>query len=197
MKEIVFFLEEPSAEAMLEGILPRLLPEDFTWRSVVFEGKHDLEKRIVKRMRGYLNREARFIVLRDQDMADCRSVKTVLLEKCRQAGRTDAFVRIACHELESFYLADLAAVERGLHVAGLAKRQYKEKYRNPDIHTKPSQILREIVPSYQKVGGSRAIGHYLDLDNTRSSSFKNLVAAIRNIIAEVASHDKPGNIPEF
>ncbi len=28
MKTIVFFLEEPSAREMLEGVLPRILPED-------------------------------------------------------------------------------------------------------------------------------------------------------------------------
>jgi hypothetical protein len=190
MKEIVFFLEEPSAEAMLEGLLPRLLPGDFIWRAVIFEGKQDLEKRIVKRLRGYLNPGAMFIVLRDQDAADCRIVKKRLREKCIEAHKPEALVRIACHQLESWYLADLTAVEKGLNVTGLKKMQKKEKYRTPDILANPSQILKEIVPSYQKVGGSRAIGPYLDLDNTRSTSFKNLVAVIRKIIAEDTAHDR-------
>jgi hypothetical protein len=184
VKEIVFFLEEPSAEAMLEGILPKLLPSGFIWRAIVFEGKQDLEKRIGKRMRSYLNPEARFVVLRDQDAADCYILKNRLLEKCRQASKNDTIVRIACHELESFYLADLAAIEKGFAIKGLTKLQDKEKYRSPDIHPKPSQILSSLVPAYQKISGSRSIGPHLNLDNSRSLSFKNLIAGIKKTISE-------------
>ena len=49
---LVFFLEEKSAEIMLEGILPQILPEGIGYRCVVFEGKQDLEKRLPKRLRG-------------------------------------------------------------------------------------------------------------------------------------------------
>ncbi len=46
MKSLVFFLEEPSARAMLEGLLPRLLPDGWLVRYIVFEGKQDLEKQL-------------------------------------------------------------------------------------------------------------------------------------------------------
>ena len=89
MSEIVFLLEEASAEAMLPGLLPRLLPEGTTIRYIVFDGKQDLEKQMVRRLRGYRVPEARFVVLRDQDSADCHVIKNRLLEMCpRQAGRT-------------------------------------------------------------------------------------------------------------
>jgi len=48
MTQLVFFLEEPSAKAMLEGLLPRLLPESVYCRYVVFEVKQDLEKQMVE-----------------------------------------------------------------------------------------------------------------------------------------------------
>ncbi len=41
MRELVFFLEERSAAAMLEGLLPKLLPDDVVPRYVTFEGKQD------------------------------------------------------------------------------------------------------------------------------------------------------------
>ena len=45
MIELVFLLEEPSAKAMIEGILPQLILEsDLVIRYIVFEGKQDLEK---------------------------------------------------------------------------------------------------------------------------------------------------------
>ena len=46
MKTIVFFLEEPSAREMLEGVLPRILPEEVKVRYLVFQGKQDLEKNL-------------------------------------------------------------------------------------------------------------------------------------------------------
>ena len=44
MRELVFLLEEASAQAMLEGLLPKLLPDGMMVRYLVFEGKNDLEK---------------------------------------------------------------------------------------------------------------------------------------------------------
>lgn len=38
MKNIVFFLEEPSAREMLEGVLPRVLPDNIHPRFIIFQG---------------------------------------------------------------------------------------------------------------------------------------------------------------
>ncbi|MBI4567455.1 MAG: DUF4276 family protein [Planctomycetes bacterium] len=181
MSEIVFLLEEPSAEAMLRGFLPRILPDDLVCRFVVFDGKQDMEKQMARRIRGYRVPGARFVVLRDQDSADCKSVKRGLVQKCEEAGRPGVLVRMACHELESWYLADLAAVEEGLGLRGLAKMQQKRPYARPDGQPKPSDTLARIAPSYQKVSGSRAIGPHLDPENDRSRSFLNFVAGLRRL----------------
>lgn len=37
MKELVFLLEEPSAKAMLESLLPRMLDQGIAVRCIVFE----------------------------------------------------------------------------------------------------------------------------------------------------------------
>lgn len=183
MRELVFLLEETSAQTMLEGLLPKLLPEGTTVRYLVFEGKSDLEKQLVRKVKGYRNLEARFVVLRDQDSApDCIAIKAKIASLCVSAGKPDALVRIACRELESFYLADLAAVENGLEIHGLAKRQGHRKFRSPDYLGSPSKELEMLTKGrYQKVGGSRAIGLWLDPNNTRSDSFRNLVSGIRRI----------------
>jgi len=183
MKELVFLLEEESAKAMLEGILVRILPVGFPVRYIVFEGKQELERQLSKRIRGYRNPEARFVVLRDQDShPHCTEIKARLIALCREGGCNNALVRIACRELESFYLADLQAVEQGLSINGLARQQQKQKFRNPDLLGSPSRELKELTKGfYQKVGGSRAIGPHLDLDNIRSASFKNLILGIRRV----------------
>jgi len=181
MSEIVFFLEEQSAEALLATMLPRLLPPEIGYRCLVFEGKQDLEKQLVRRMRGYRAPNAHFVVLRDQDAGNCKTVKIELKRKCKEANRPEAVVRIACRELESWYLADLAAVERALNKKGLRKLQSKRVYQTPDQIVTPSRTLAQIAPDYQKVGGSRAIGPHLDLENKRSQSFVHFVVAVRRL----------------
>jgi hypothetical protein len=56
MIEIVFLLEEPSAKAMIEGILPKIILEiNINVRYIIFEGKQDLEKQITRKLQGYNN----------------------------------------------------------------------------------------------------------------------------------------------
>jgi len=87
MRELVFLLEEASAQAMFEGLLPKLLPEETIVRYLTFEGKSDLEKQLARKIRGYRNQEARFIVVRDQDShPDCTVVKAKLVGLCQEAG---------------------------------------------------------------------------------------------------------------
>ena len=183
MNEVVFLLEELSARAMLEGLLPKLLPDTIRCRYIVFEGKQDLEKQLVKRMRGYRVPNARFVVLRDKDSEDCRAVKKRLVGKCTEAHQPASLVGVACHELESWYLGDLAAVEVGLGVTGLVRHQHKAPYDQPDGLAAPARKLHSIAPSYQKVGGSRAIGPHLNPANNRSHSFGVFVAGIQKLVA--------------
>lgn len=185
MSDLVFFLEESSAKAMLEGLLPRLLPHNVICRYIVFEGKQDLEARLVQKMRGYLVPNAHFIVVRDQDSQDCHEAKKGLVDLCHQAGKEKALVRIACRELESWYLADLQAVQTGLRVPGLIRLQDKRTYRNPDVLQAPAHLLRKIAPQYQKISGSRAIGPHLDPNNKRSNSFAVFVSGIREIVNQL------------
>ena len=181
MSEIVFFLEEPSAQALLEGLLPRLLPQGQSIRYLVFEGKQDLEKQLARKLRGYRVPEAKFVILRDKDSGDCRKTKDELVAQCTLAGHPDALVRIACHELESWYLADLSAVEKALNLNGLARRQGSRLCAKPDSYPSPYQTLKKLAPSYQKVSGSREIGLHLDTGNTRSKSFSVFIAGLRKL----------------
>jgi hypothetical protein len=183
MIELVFFLEEASARAMLEGFLPKIIPSTIKCRYVVFDGKQDLEKQMVKRMKGYLVPYARFVVLRDKDSEDCHVVKERLVAKCVEANKPNALVRIACHELESWYLGDLRAVEQGLQVGGLVRYQNIKPYNKPDDIHVPSQHLRSLASEYQKVGGSRSIGLCLDTNRNTSHSFKAFVLGIVRLTA--------------
>ena len=166
---------------MLQSVVVKLKLDqaNVATRYIVFEGKQHLDKNLERKLRGYVNPRARFIVLRDQDGADCKKLKSDLAAICKKA-RKKVVIPIACRELEAFYLADLLAVERGLAIQGVASKQGQAKYRNPDSLDHPAQELEKLTAHrYQKITGSRAIAPHLDLGNTRSASFRNLVSAIR------------------
>ena len=186
MKRLIFLLEEPSAEEMLKGILPKILSGDVQPEFKVFEGKQDLEKRLLRTLKAWRIPHCSFVVMRDQDSGDCHAVKQKLVDLCRQSGRNDVLVRVACHELESFYLGDLAAVERGLSLAGLARKQGKKKYRIPDRLGNPSQELIRLTSGlYEKMAGSRAIAPHLNIEHNKSNSFKILLAGIRKLVEAI------------
>lgn len=186
MKTIVFFLEEPSAREMLKGILPRLLPENVQVRYLVFQGKQDLEKNLRRKLQGWRMPESVFVVMRDQDSGDCSAIKSRLVDLCRDAGQDGVLVRVACRELESFYLGDLIAVEKGLGIKGLNKQQRWKKFRDPDALGSPAEeLLRLTHNTYDKVAGSRAIAPFLSLEANRSRSFNVLLSGVRKLVETV------------
>jgi hypothetical protein len=147
-----------------------------------------MEKQLCKRLRGYLNPQTRFIVLRDLDSEpDCKKLKEKLTDYCQQAGQMDkTLIRIACRELESFYLADLEAVGTALSIPRLTSYQNKSRFRKPDLLPNPSRELATLTKDYyQKISGSNAIGQFLDPENTRSSSFYHLIQGIRRMEREL------------
>ena len=177
---LAFFLEEHSAREMLRGLLPRILPAGVEVSYIVFEGKQDMERNIVRRLRGWLKPNTKFVVLRDQDAADCIAIKRGLMAKCSEAGKDDAVVRVACRELESWYFGDLLAVERGLGLANLTRYMRREAYRVPDNIQAPARELAKITrEAYRKVAGSRAIGRNLSLSGNTSRSFQVFLAGVR------------------
>lgn len=151
---------------------------------MVFEGKQDLEKQLVKRLRGWLMPQTCFMVLRDQDSGDCYAIKKNLVAKCLEAEQKEAVVRVACRELESWYLGDLQAVEAAFQTKGLAAKAAIAKYRNPDLLGNPAHELGRLTHGrYQKVAGSRLLGPLLEIENNRSRSFQVTVQGIRRLAA--------------
>lgn len=173
MTTLLFILEEPSARALLESFLPRILPGSIEVQYAVFEGKQDLQKRLEKRLREWQKPETRFIVVHDQDSADCLVLKQTLQQHCNQSEKaSQTIIRIPCHELESWYLGDLHAVEQALGLKGLEKKQSQEKYRTPDHLTNASEELKKLAKGrYQKIAGSREIGKHLSPEQNQSHSF--------------------------
>lgn len=170
---------------MLKIILPKVLPPEVQLRYFSFQGKQDLEKNIALRLRHWNVPNTLFLVMRDQDSGDCIQVKNNLLTKVRESGKEDvSLVRVVCHELESFYLGDLAAVEQGLGTTGLSRLQNKKKFRDPDSLNNAKEELKKITKDkYQQIAGSKNIAPYLELDESnRSTSFNILLNGIQRLV---------------
>jgi len=178
MKHLVLLLEEPSAQDALQAWLPNWLPAGVLPHFIVFQGKQDLERRMVMRIRHWLRPDSRFLVLRDQDSGDCRIVKAGLVDRCVEAGRPDAVVRVACRELESFFIGDWQAIAEAFDKPPLARLAGKAMYRNPDGLGSPSQELAKHLPGYQKRDGARRIAPLVAPERNVSRSFHALREAV-------------------
>lgn len=180
MKKVVLLLEEPSMKAFLGGYLPRVLP-GLDFLCITHEGKQDLEKSIPRKIRAF--RGALFVVVRDNDGANCRAVKKRLKRLCGEGGKPDTLIRIACQELEAWYLGVpeiLAEVYANPKLGGLGR---KARYRDPDRIASPSSELEKLAPEFRKIDGARRMGVSMSLreSENRSRSFRVFVDGIRRV----------------
>jgi hypothetical protein len=180
MSRIVFLLEEPSAKALIETLVPRLFPT-LELICITHEGKSDLEKSLPRKLKAWTRSGDRFVVLRDNDGANCVAVKAALSNICSAAGRGDSLVRIACQELEAWYFGDTKALALALEDNSLADVSRRSRYRDPDAIQKPSRALAELCPGFQKVGGARKMGAHLSYVRNNSASFRAFVEGVSGI----------------
>jgi len=184
--QLVFLTEEQSMEALLEVLLPKLLPAEVSCIIIPHQGKQDLVKSIPIKLRGW-NIPAKFVILHDQDSNDCYQLKSELVSLCNQAGKPESTVRIVCHELEAWFLGDLNAVGRAYNDPRIAGLQTRSKYRDPDKIINAKEELRKIAPYHQVISGSRMIGKYMSLqkDDNLSQSFRLFINSIRNLVEHI------------
>jgi hypothetical protein len=183
MKKFVFLLEEPSMKEVLTIILPKIIHAPFTYQCVHHNGKFALKKSIPIKTRGWREPGVRFIIVQDKDSADCKKVKEELYNLIDESRRTDTLIRIVCTELESWFLGDLNAVEKGFHI-NLSAHKTKARFRNPDAISNAKQMLKKLVPKYQQISGSNTIAQFMDITKNNSYSFNVFVSGIEKIMKE-------------
>ena len=162
---------------LLEGLLPRIYP-DLPFLCISHEGKQDLEKSIPRKLRAWQEPGVRFVIVRDKDEGDCRQVKAALYSLCQAGLRPDSLVRIACHELEAWYLGDADALAVAFGKTSLRGLSRKARFRDPDSVSRPSDAIRRLVPEFQKVSGARLMAQHLSHDGNRSRSYQVLLEGI-------------------
>ncbi len=183
MSRVVFLLEERSMKTLLDGLLPRLLP-DINFLCIPHEGKQDLEKSIPRKLRAWKEPGVRFVIVRDNDGGDCFALKQRLIELCHTSGCQNALVRIACQELEAWYFGEPDAMARAFGNARLQEISNKSRYRDPDSIRQPSREIVRLIPEFQKISGARKMAACLSRDGNRSCSFQIMMEGIERIFRE-------------
>ena len=189
MPQLVLMLEEPSMAAFLDGLLPRIFPgwqPGVEFRCIPHEGKSHLEKSLPKKLKAWPFKQDRFVVVRDNDGADCKQIKQRLQAICDAAARPTTLIRIACQELEAWYLGDLSAICKAFGVSADTQPNRK-RYRNPDRLSQPSKEVKQLAPSFQKIAGARSMAAQLDLQQSGSESFNQFVKGVRRTVTHLGS----------
>lgn len=193
MPRLEFLLEEPSMEAALEILLPKILPPQWKINENVFlrphQGKGDLRKSIPTKVRAFAHqREAiGIVVLHDQDANDCVELKQSLLSLCNAnlqgASPPPHLVRIVCRELEAWYLGDMDAIQTAYPDFKASQHRNRSKFRTPDSCNAKDE-LRKILPAFQQIATAKAIAPHLDIEANRSRSFQNFVSGLHRFVTQ-------------
>jgi hypothetical protein len=195
---LVLLAEEPSMEAFLRGLLPRLLPADRTFEVHAFQGKSDLLGKLEARLRGYaqwLPDDWRVFVVVDRDNDDCLELKQRLEAMARRAGlvtrsragRTawQLVNRIAIEELESWYFGDWEAVKAAYPRVAVGVPQ-RQGFRDPDAIAGGTWEAFERVMQQRgyfksglaKIEAARTLAARIEPERNASASFQVFHAAL-------------------
>ena len=192
---VIFLLEEPSMKIFLDGLLPRLFSgwvEGQHFQCIPHEGKSDLDRSIPRKLGAWRIPGDRFVIVRDNDNADCISLKARFQTLCQASGRPETLVRLVCQELESWYVGDLQALAQAFENPKLNTPALRKRFATPDDWEKPSVEVKRLAPAFQKGSGARAMAACLHETGNLSRSFQVFVAGVRRI-AEEMGHQAPTN----
>lgn len=190
MDRIEILVEELSMEVFLKGLLPRILPEDYKLGQNCFvyphEGKNDLQKRLPRRVRAYRSypEDVKLIVVHDQDSADCIKLKQQLVKLIKNEDVNIQFlVRIACRELENWYLGDLKAVEKVYPKSKASGLSRKAKFRNVD-KIQGSREMEYLSKEFGKTSCARSLAPIIDIEDNTSVSFNQFISGLNKFLKD-------------
>ena len=204
---MIFFTEEPSAEKVLQMIIPKIISQ-CTFDIYTFQGKKDLLKKLPFRLNGFkswVSDSYRFIILIDLDDDSCIELKNKMEEIAKKTGlitksrkRSDGFFhvvnRIAIEELEAWFFGDFDAMLKAypkLPKTLLAK----SKYKNPDkISGGTSENLQRLLNRHgyykninylPKIEVAQKISEYMEPERNRSKSFQVFRDTLKDMVLHV------------
>ena len=192
-------VEEPSMEAALSLLLPRLLGE-ISFAIHPHQGKRDLLAKLPSKLAGYarwIPESHRIVVVVDRDGDDCKELKqrleamgqaAALATRSRVGSGWKLLPRLAIEELEAWYFGDWQAV-RAAYPRVKANVPKKASYRAPDAIEGGTweafeRILQEagyFATGLRKIEAARAIALHMVPTRNTSASFR----CLRDALSEV------------
>lgn len=187
-------VEEESMETALQGLLPRMRPQE-DWKIINHGSKDKLLKALPQRLQGYAawnDPALRILVLVDRDADDCRALKTRLEDMARHAGLATKSApaadggfkvvnRVVIEELEAWFFGDVPALTRAFPGFPETLAQ-KTAYRDPDAIKGGTweKLLKALQDAgyytrsekLPKVEVARKVTAEMTPDSNRSTSFQ-------------------------
>ena len=139
----IFLTEEKSMETFLNVFLQNNYTQ-IDFMIIHHEGKSHLKKSIPKKFQALNADDTMFVVLIDQDSSKCTVLKNEINNICKKIKNINYKIRVVCHELESWYLGDLSAIDDAFSIQ-LSKNKNKKKFREPDKLANAKQELEKYI----------------------------------------------------
>ena len=186
------YVEEPSAKAALDVLVPKIVGEGHTFDVHCFRNKPELLKEIPKRLRAYarwIPDDWRIAVLVDEDRQNCYELKAGLLRAATDAGiRNRVLSRIAVEELEAWFFGDFDAV-RAVYPKLPATLSQRKGFRDPDAIQGGTwealdRVLRQAGyhAGLVKTENAKRVAERMDPDRNRSRSFQAFRIGLRRLV---------------
>jgi hypothetical protein len=201
IEHIEFIVEEPSMEAALRALLPKVLGE-LSFAVYPHQCKEELFLRLLERLRGYANwlpETWRIVVVVDRDDDDCVKLKKKMERVAKQAGlitrsaasgrRYVVINRMAVEELEAWYFGDWKAVKSAYPKVS-ARIPEKAGFRDPDAISGGTweaferllQLAGYFTGGLRKIEAAHSIAPRMDPMNNRSRSFQVFRDSLRSLL---------------
>ena len=178
MSQAIVLVEEDSAQVIVREISRRL---DVGDRITIIrhEGKNDLDRSIPIKLGSWRSAEpVRFLIVRDNDSGNCRSLKDRLKLLVPPKAVANTRIRIVVQELEAWYFGDPGALAAAGydHAAAACVRA---KFRLPDAIPSPKSEIKRLIPYEGQIALARRMAPHLDLIQSKSPSFLHFVSALK------------------
>ncbi|MBO8093443.1 MAG: DUF4276 family protein [Prosthecochloris sp.] len=196
---IELILEEPSAEAAMRLIMPKILAGRAEVNYINMRNKSRLLQELPARLRGYKEQirsgaDIRIVVLIDRDSDDCEALKSRLEQMAYEAGLATRsrplengqfFVvnRIAVEELEAWFIGDPEALRAAF--TSLRRVEIPKSFKNPDTNGTWEQLHRFLKKQgiyrghYPKIEAAKSIARHMDVSRNASRSFQQFVKGVK------------------
>jgi hypothetical protein len=201
---IEFLVEEPSAEAALRSLVPKICGSSISFDIHTFRSKSDLLAKLPSRLRSYrkfLPPDWRIVVLVDEDRQDCMALKDKLENAANDAGlltksrvqegsRFQVLNRIAVEELEAWFFGDVQAIHQAFEKIPITLGT-KSTYRDPDsikggtweAMERELQKAGYFKGGLAKIKAARAISANMEPSRNCSRSFQIFQQGLLSIIS--------------